>query len=77
MLDSVKKAVIEPINALGYDLVNVTFEQNELTLYIKGAKPITHKDCERVSKAVDDIIEELDPTKGQSYSLSVSSVGIK
>ena len=80
-MEIVKEACREPIKKLGYELTRVTYEQDfgvwELTLYIKGKNPITHKDCERVSKAVDDLIEQLDPTHGQSYNLSVASEGIK
>ena len=83
MIDKVKKACAPIVEGLGYELANVTYAQEygiwELTLFIKtkSGEPITHKDCERVTHAVDDLLEELDPTNGQSYSLSVSSVGIK
>ena len=83
MIESVKRVCEKPIGELGYELANVTYEKDfgvwELTLYIKNKNgaPITHKDCERVTKAVDDLLEDLDPTKGESYNLSVSSTGIK
>ena len=82
MTEKVKAACAPVVDELGYELANVTYAQEhgiwELTLYIrhKSGEPITHKDCERVSLAVDDLLEELDPTNGESYSLSVSSVGI-
>jgi ribosome maturation factor RimP len=81
MTEKVKNACEPIVKGLGYNLEKVTYEQEfgvwELTLYISGDNPITHKDCEVVTHAVDDIIEQLDPTDGQSYSLSVSSIGIK
>jgi len=83
MTEKVKIACTPIVENLGYELAKVTFEQEhgiwELTLFIKSksGKPITHKDCERVTHAVDDLLEELDPTNGQSYSFSVSSIGIK
>lgn len=82
MIEKVKKACAPVTEGLGYELADVTYAQEygvwELTLYIKAKSgdPITHKDCEKVSLAVDDLLEELDPTCGQSYSLSVSSIGI-
>jgi len=80
VVEIVKQPCAEAVEKLGYELVNVTYEKEfgiwELTLFIKGKAPITHKDCERVSKVVDDILEDLDPTKGESYNLSVASVGI-
>ena len=82
MVDKVKPACTPIIESLGYTLVNVTFAQEygiwELTLFIKAKSgaPITHKDCELVSHAVDEIVERLDITD-EPYHLSVSSVGIK
>jgi len=82
MTEKVKKACEPAVQQLGYELVNVTFAQEcgiwELTLFIKAksGEPITHKDCERVSVAVDDIIEGLDITQ-EHYHLSVSSVGVE
>lgn len=78
---AVCKPVVEP---LGYDLVKVAFEYDlgvlDIVLYIKAksGEPITHKDCERVSHAVDEIIENLEPTEGDTpYHISVSSLGIE
>lgn len=78
-------AVCKPVvESLGYDLVNVAFEHEfgtlDIVLYIKvkSGESITHKDCERVSHAVDEIIENLNPTEGDTpYSISVSSLGIE
>jgi len=51
----------------------------ELCVYIeaKSGAPISHKDCEKVSVAIDSTVEELDPSQGKSYNLSVSSLGIE
>ena len=83
MVDKVKVACTPIVENLGYDLEKVTYVQEygawELTLFIKSksGESITHKDCEQVTHAVDDLLEELDPTNGQSYSLSVSSIGVQ
>ena len=82
VVEIVKQPCAEIVDKLGYDLMNVTYEKEfgvwELTLYIKNKNetPITHKDCEAVTHAVDDLLETLDPTKGENYNLSVASVGI-
>ena len=79
----VKQPCAETVAGRGYELVNVTYEKEygvwELTLFIKNRSgaPITHRDCERVSSAVDGLLETLDPTNGESYNLSVASVGIE
>ena len=81
--ESVTQCCSGVIDELGYDLTNVTYEREfgtwELTLYIKSKSgaAITHSDCEKVTHAVDDLLEKLDPTNGASYNLSVSSEGIK
>jgi len=84
MVEKVKKACEPVVEQLGYDLMEVAFETEfgtlDIVLYIKAksGEPITHKDCERVSKAVDEIIENLNPTEGDTpYSISVSSLGIE
>ena len=82
MTDKVKNACAPVIGELGYELADVTYAQEygvwELTLFIKtkSGAPVTHKDCERVSVAVDEIIERLDITQDH-YHLSVASMGIK
>ena len=79
----VKRACGEVVRKTGYDLVDVTYAKEfgvwELTLLIKrlDGAPVTHADCETVTHAVDDLLEELDPTKGEAYNLSVSSVGVE
>jgi ribosome maturation factor RimP len=83
MIEKVKTACRPAIESLGYDMADVTYGEEfgvmELCIYIrnKNGKPISHKDCEKVSIAVDGIIEELDPTDGKSFNLSVSSLGIE
>ena len=80
--EKVHAACNSAVEQLGYDLVKVQFETEfgtlDIVLYIKAknGEPITHKDCEKVSLAVDEIIENLDPTEGDTpYSISVSSLG--
>ena len=46
-----------------------------LTLYIDAPDGVSLDDCERVSRAVDPILDEADPIP-DAYYLSVSSIGI-
>ena len=69
------------VNNLGFNLYDVEFvkQQNgmNLTLFItKDGDKVTIQDCELVHRTVDPILDELDPTKGQSYYLNISSVGL-
>jgi ribosome maturation factor RimP len=46
-----------------------------LRLYIDSPQGITVDDCERVSRAVSDVLDEQDPIPGE-YTLEVSSPGL-
>ena len=69
------------VNNLGFNLYDVEFVKKQngmnLTLFItKDGDKVTIQDCELVHRTVDPILDELDPTKGQSYYLNISSVGL-
>lgn len=68
------------IEKLGYELVEVNYDEIEnqsyITVVIYNEKGITFEDCKKVSKALDEPLDELDPTNGESYSLNVSSLGL-
>ena len=72
---------IEPIiKQLGYELVEVEYAKKQngmnLTVFIDSAKGITLSDCETVHKAIDEPLDELDPTNNAPYTLNVSSCGL-
>ena len=70
------------IDNLGYELYEVTYTkaQNGMNLTLFIAKhdnsPITIDDCELVHRTVDPLLDEIDPTNGESYYLNVSSLGL-
>ena len=68
-----------PVQELGYELCDVEFIKEYgdwvLTLYIDKEGGVTIDDCERVSRAVDPLLDEADPIE-QAYMLSVSSLGL-
>lgn len=71
--------LLEPtVKNLGYELYEVEFQKEYdnwvLTLFIDKEGGIDLDDCERVSNAVDPILDEADPIE-QAYYLSVSSIG--
>lgn len=80
--DEAFQALVQPIAAAGYELVEVTYAKQygsmTLTLFIDTEKEggITLDDCELVSKLADPILDELDPTSGAAYTFNVSSLGI-
>ena len=52
------------------------YDNMHLSVYIDKVGGITLEDCESVSRMIDPVIEELNPTKDASYCLDVSSYGI-
>lgn len=77
--DAVTALIQQPIQEMGYSLVNVEFKKEQigwvLTIYIDHENGIGLSDCEKVSALVDPIIDESDPIS-QRYYLSVSSPGL-
>ena len=72
---------IKPIvEDLGLELYDVEYEKKDtgmnLTVLIDSPNGITIEDCEKVHKAIDDPLDELNPTNDKTYILNVSSIGI-
>ena len=67
------------VSSLGYELCDVEFKKEDgnmvLTLFINKDGGVDLDDCEKVSGAVDPILDELDPI-AEPYFLSVSSLGL-
>jgi ribosome maturation factor RimP len=83
MRDALMRNLEPPIEALGYELVDVEFAQvgrgGVLRIYIDrreadASAGITVDDCARVSHALSQVLEIEDPIKG-NYTLEVSSPG--
>ncbi len=73
-------ALLRPtVTAMGYELDEVEYKKEQgnwvLTLYLDAPNPVTLDDCEKVSRAVEPILDEADPIE-QAYYLSVSSIGL-
>lgn len=75
----VQKIVAEPVLKLGYELVDIEFQKEQarwvLTLFIDKEGGVSLDDCERVSRAVEPLLDDKDPI-AQSYFLCVSSPGL-
>ena len=67
------------IEELGFELYDIEFRKEygnwELLLYIVSPEGVDLEACERVSRAVEPLLDEADPIE-QAYLLTVSSVGI-
>ncbi len=63
----------------GLEIVEVEFKQGKepaLTVYIDKEGGVDLDACERFHRAIDPILDELDPTEGAPYTLNVSSPGL-
>ncbi len=83
MRDALMRLLEPPVEALGYELVDVEFARGAkggvLRIFIDrradgAGAGVTVDDCARVSHAVSQVLETQDPIKGH-YTLEVSSPG--
>lgn len=75
------EAKIRPIiEEMGYELVEVEYKKEydgmSLIFTIDKDEGVTIDDCEIVNKKIDPIIDELNPTDDQPFTLVVSSPGL-
>lgn len=75
-----KDLVSDLISDMGYELVETEYKKiygnPTLTFYIYKKGGITLEDCEKVSNAIDPILEDNDISYGAFYHLNVSSLGL-
>ena len=75
-----EEKIVPIIKQAGYDVIEVEYVKKSdgmnLTFYIDNDDGITLIDCEKVSKLIDPLLEELNPTDNNAYILNVSSPGI-
>ncbi len=73
--------IIQPIcDSLGYTLVEVSYkkEVGGMTLWVCIDKEggVDINDCERVSRALDEPLDQHDITNGSAYNLNITSYGL-
>lgn len=78
--EKVEQLVAPIVEGFGIELVEVAYEKKfdgmNLTIYIDKKGGVDLNDCEKVHRAIDEPLDELDPTNGASYTLNVSSCGL-
>ena len=78
--ETVREAVQPTITELGYDIWDITYSKvgadYHLEITIDSPNGINIEDCEKVHRAIDPILDEVDPIEG-FYYLDVSSPGIE
>ena len=77
---AVREAIAPTVEGLGYDIWDIEFVKEGasyyLRIYIDCDAGIYIEDCEKVHRAIDPVLDELDPTFGAPYTLNVSSPGL-
>jgi ribosome maturation factor RimP len=72
--------VLQPIaDEMAIEIVEVEFKQGRepaLTVYIDVEGGVDLNTCEAFHRAIDPVLDELDPTQGAPYTLNVSSPGL-
>lgn len=73
-------SALQPIaDGMEIEIVEVDFKQGRepaLTVYIDTESGVDLNTCEAFHRAIDPILDELDPTYGLPYTLNVSSPGL-
>jgi len=76
----VRNSIEATITALGYEIVDVEYKHVDgdmhLSIYCDCATGFGLDDCEKINHAIDDILENLNPTNDQPYVLNVCSPGL-
>ena len=78
--ETVREAILPTVTELGYRIWDVTYAKvgadYHLEITIDLDNGINIEDCEKVHRAIDPILDEIDPIEG-FYYLDVSSPGIE
>lgn len=80
IINLVETKITPIIEKMGYEVVEIEYAKKvdgmNLTFYIDKVGGINIDDCEKVHKAIDKPLDDLNPTNDEKYILSVSSVGL-
>ena len=78
-IEDIQKALTPIAGELGIEIVEVEFKQGKepaLTVYIDTETGVDLNTCEKFHRAIDPVLDEVDPTFGAPYTLNVSSPGL-
>lgn len=74
------KAFLQPIaESVGVEIRDIEFKLGKdpsLTIFIDRESGVDLDTCEKFHRAIDEPLDELDPTFGETYTLNVSSLGL-
>ncbi len=78
-VEEIEKALLPVATEQNLEIVEVEFKQGKepaLTVYIDKEGGVDLDACEKFHRAIDPLLDELDPTEGAPYTLNVSSPGL-
>ena len=78
-IDEIQNALQPIADEMGIEIVEVEFKQGKapaLTVYIDIEGGVDLNTCEKFHRAIDTVLDEVDPTFGAPYTLNVSSPGL-
>ena len=78
-IDEIQNALQPIADEMGIEIVEVEFKQGKapaLTVYIDIEGGVDLNTCEKFHRAIDIVLDEVDPTFGAPYTLNVSSPGL-
>ena len=78
-VEEIQNALQPTADEMQIEIVEVEFKQGHspaFTVYIDTENGVDLDTCEKFHRAIDVLLDELDPTFGEPYTLNVSSPGL-
>ena len=78
-IEEIQNALQPIANEMQIEIVEIEFKQGHspaLTVYIDIEGGVDLNTCEKFHRAIDPVLDEVDPTFGAAYTLNVSSPGL-
>ncbi len=78
-IEEIQSALESTAAEMEIEIVEVEFKQGKepaLTVYVDTENGVDLNTCEKFHRAIDPILDEVDPTFGAPYTLNVSSPGL-
>ena len=78
-IEEIQNALQPIAGEMAIEIVEIEFKQGRepaLTVYIDVDGGVDLNTCEKFHRAIDPVLDEVDPTFGEAYTLNVSSPGL-